>query len=161
MKKIIYLPALIVILAVLASCASTKGGVHPPAKSLSRRNQHQQQQTQAVCRLLQKINFRDFLYNNSSLRKTCWLLQIMKVHRRIIEFMSMLSIWFLFEFFTLLIHPIVGRSSNNTPLIEFLIFVCLAGIMVPTYHHLTTWLKVCLTNLQKWEKHAAPPAPDK
>ena len=89
------------------------------------------------------------------------LLGKIKVHHRIIEFMSVLSILFLFEFFTLLIDPIVRKFSSNTPLIEFLIFVCLAAIMVPTHHHLTTWLKVRLTNLQKWEKHHLPGALDK
>ncbi len=89
------------------------------------------------------------------------LLGKIKVHHRIIEFMSVLSILFLFEFFTLLIDPIVRRFSSNTPLIEFLIFVCLAAIMVPTHHHLTTWLKIRLTNLQKWEKHHLPGAHNK
>jgi tetratricopeptide (TPR) repeat protein len=89
------------------------------------------------------------------------LLGKIKVHHRIIEFMSVLSILFLFEFFTLLMDPIVRKFSSNTPLIEFLIFVCLAGIMVPTHHHLTTWLKIRLTNLQKWEKHHLPGAHDK
>jgi len=90
------------------------------------------------------------------------LLGKIKVNPRIIEFMSVLSILFLFEFFTLLIDPIVRKFSSNTPLIEFLIFVCLAGIMVPTHHRLTTWLKVRLTNLQKWEKHVShAAAPEK
>ncbi len=89
------------------------------------------------------------------------LLGKIKVHHRIIEFMSVLSIFFLFEFFTLLIDPIVRKFSSNTPLIEFLIFVCLAAVMVPTHHHLTNWLKIRLTNLQKWEKHHLPGAHNK
>jgi tetratricopeptide (TPR) repeat protein len=86
------------------------------------------------------------------------LLSKIRVHNRIIEFMCVLSILFLFEFFTLLIHPIVSRFSNHTPLIEFVIFVCLAGVMVPTHHHLTIWLKKRLTNLRKWEKQHLPVA---
>lgn len=81
------------------------------------------------------------------------LLSKTKVHNRVIEFMSVLSILFLFEFVTLLIQPIVGKFAHNLPLIEFVIFVCLAAFLVPTHHHLTIWLKTRLTHLHKWEKH--------
>ena len=85
------------------------------------------------------------------------LLSKIKIHNRIIEFMSVLSILFLFEFFTLLIHPIVNAITNDTPIIEFLVFVCLAGVMVPAHHHLTLWLKHRLTSAEKWIMHEKKP----
>jgi len=79
------------------------------------------------------------------------LLSKIKIHHRIIEFMGVLSILFLFEFITLLIHPMVGNLTNQTPVLEFLILVCIAAVMAPLHHKFTHWLVIKLTNLHKWE----------
>jgi tetratricopeptide (TPR) repeat protein len=84
------------------------------------------------------------------------LLSKTKVHYRVIEFMSVLAILFLFEFVTLLLHPLIGEFTNHTPIVEFLIFVCFAAIMVPMHHRLTHWLKERLSHVHKWGAHHEP-----
>lgn len=69
------------------------------------------------------------------------LLSRTKTHRRIIEFMSVLALLFVFEFITLLIHPLVGRITDHTPVLELLILVALAAVLVPLHHRLTHWLR--------------------
>jgi hypothetical protein len=69
------------------------------------------------------------------------LLSRTKTHRRIIEFMSVLSLLMAFEFITLLIHPWIEKLTGNTPVLELLILVVLAAILVPLHHNSTHWLK--------------------
>jgi len=64
-----------------------------------------------------------------------------RTHRRVIEFMSVLSLLLAFEFVTLLIHPWIERLTNNTPVLELLILVILAAVLVPLHHNSTHWLK--------------------
>jgi len=81
------------------------------------------------------------------------LLSKVKVHHRLIEGMSILSILFLFEFVTLMLHSYVGDVSRHTPYIEFLAFVCIAAIMIPLHHRFNHWLIKRLTNIHKWSMH--------
>jgi tetratricopeptide (TPR) repeat protein len=76
------------------------------------------------------------------------LLSKVKVHHRFIEAMSILSILFLFEFVTLMLHSYVGDVSKHTPYI-----VCIAAIMIPLHHRFNHWLIGRLTNLHKWGNH--------
>jgi len=76
-----------------------------------------------------------------------------KIHHRIIEFMSVLSILFLFEFVTLLLHPLISKYTHHTPVIEFLGFVVVAAILVPMHHRFNHWLIQRLTDMRKWELH--------
>jgi len=89
------------------------------------------------------------------------VLSKIKIHHRVIEYMSVLSILFLFEFITLLLHPMIGEFTNHTPVVEFVIFVCFAGIMVPMHHRLTHWLTERLSHVQKWGKNHLPEVPKK
>ncbi|WP_237487861.1 tetratricopeptide repeat protein [Hufsiella arboris] len=70
-----------------------------------------------------------------------------RIHRRIIEFMSVVSLLMCFEFITLLLHPLVQRISNHLPVIELLILITLAAILVPLHHRLTRWLHDKLAHL--------------
>lgn len=79
------------------------------------------------------------------------LLSRTKTHRRIIEFMSVLSLLMAFEFITLLIHPWIERLTNNTPVLELIIFVVLAAILVPLHHNSTRWLKEKMAHKQMKE----------
>jgi tetratricopeptide (TPR) repeat protein len=81
------------------------------------------------------------------------LLSRTKTHRRIIEFMSVLALLFVFEFITLLIHPLVGRITDHTPVLELLILVALAAVLVPLHHWLTHWLRHKLVNAHLMEDH--------
>jgi tetratricopeptide (TPR) repeat protein len=63
-----------------------------------------------------------------------------RVNRKVVEFMSVLSLLMFFEFITLLVHPFVQLISNHLPVIELLILVILAAILVPLHHKLTHWV---------------------
>jgi tetratricopeptide (TPR) repeat protein len=64
-----------------------------------------------------------------------------KTHKKVIEFMSVLSLLLVFEFITLLIHPWVENMTGHTPVLEFVSLVALAAVLVPLHHNLTNWLK--------------------
>ncbi|MBL4678420.1 MAG: hypothetical protein JKY70_19790 [Mucilaginibacter sp.] len=69
------------------------------------------------------------------------LLSKSRTHRKVIEFMSVLSLLLLFEFITLLIHPLVQRVSSHLPILELLILIILASVLVPLHHKLTHWMR--------------------
>ncbi len=75
------------------------------------------------------------------------LLSKSRTHRKVIEFMSVISLLLVFEFITLLIHPFVQRISNHLPVLELLILVGLAAILVPLHHRLTHWLREKLAHI--------------
>lgn len=67
-----------------------------------------------------------------------------KLHRRVIDFLGVLSLLLVFEFITLLIHPFIERMTGNRPIFELIILVGLASILVPAHHELTHRLKAHL-----------------
>jgi tetratricopeptide (TPR) repeat protein len=68
------------------------------------------------------------------------LLTRVKLHARFIRLLGVLSLLFLFEYLTLLLHPSVARLTHHTPVYEILIFVGLAAILIPLHHRLEHWL---------------------
>lgn len=64
-----------------------------------------------------------------------------RLHRRVIDFMGVLSLLLVFEFITLLSHPFIERITGHTPVLELVILVSVASILVPAHHQLTHWLK--------------------
>jgi hypothetical protein len=87
---------------------------------------------------------------------TLLLLSRSRTHRKVIEFMTALSLLLVFEFITLFIHPFVQRISNHLPILELGILVLLAAILVPLHHRLTHWLHEKLAHA-----HPAHPKPVK
>jgi tetratricopeptide (TPR) repeat protein len=63
-----------------------------------------------------------------------------KVHRKLIEFSGIFAILFLFEYITLLLHPVVISKAGHSPVYEILIFVAIAAIISPSHHRIQTWL---------------------
>jgi len=59
---------------------------------------------------------------------------------KLIRLLGVLSLLFLFEYLTLLLHPTVARLTNHTPVYEILIFVGLAAILIPAHHRLEHWM---------------------
>ena len=80
------------------------------------------------------------------------LLSKSRTHRKVIEFMSVISLLLVFEFITLFIHPFVQHISNHLPVLELMIMVVLAAILVPLHHRLTHWLREKLAHIS----HHAP-----
>jgi tetratricopeptide (TPR) repeat protein len=63
-----------------------------------------------------------------------------RVHLKVVRVLGVLSLLFLFEYLTLLLHPTVARITHHTPIYEILIFVALAAILIPLHHRLEHWL---------------------
>lgn len=59
---------------------------------------------------------------------------------KMIRLLGVLSLLFLFEYLTLLLHPTVARLTHHTPVYEILIFVGLAAILIPAHHRLEHWM---------------------
>jgi len=68
------------------------------------------------------------------------LLSRVRIHTKAIRLLGVLSLLFLFEYLTLLLHPTVARLTNHSPVLEILIFVVIAAILIPTHHRLEHWL---------------------
>ncbi len=75
-----------------------------------------------------------------------FLLNRTKVHLKLIRLLGILSLLFLFEYLTLLLHPAVAEFTHHNPLFEILIFVAIAAILIPLHHKLEHWLIAKLTH---------------
>lgn len=64
------------------------------------------------------------------------LISRIKIHRRAVAFMGVFSLLLLFEFLTLLLHPVVANLTHHIPVLELLIFVTIAALLVPGHHKL-------------------------
>lgn len=64
------------------------------------------------------------------------LVSRIKINRKLITFMGMVSLLFLFEFLTLLLNPVIAGFTNHIPIFELLIFVSIAALLVPAHHKL-------------------------
>lgn len=62
------------------------------------------------------------------------ILTKMKIRVGVIRFLGVISLLFLFEYLTLLLHPIVEKITHHSPALEILIFVCIASLLIPTHH---------------------------
>lgn len=69
-----------------------------------------------------------------------------RTHRKVIEFMSVLSLLLAFEFIALFIHPFVQRISNHLPLLELAILVTIASVLVPLHHKMTNFMRLKLAH---------------
>jgi tetratricopeptide (TPR) repeat protein len=68
------------------------------------------------------------------------LLSRVNLHIKLIRLLGVLSLLFLFEYLTLLLHPTVARLTHHTPIYEILIFVVMAAVLIPMHHRLEHWL---------------------
>ena len=75
-----------------------------------------------------------------------------KMHARVIEFSGIISLLMLFEYLTLLLHPLIVRWTNHSPFLEIMILVALAAVLTPSHHRLEHWM------LQKLTAHKHHPA---
>ena len=62
-----------------------------------------------------------------------------KVHARVIRFLGIISLLIFFEYLTLLLHPYVAEITNHTPILELLIFVCIAAVLIRAHHRIEDW----------------------
>lgn len=72
---------------------------------------------------------------------------------KLVKWLGIISLLFLFEFLTLFIHPTVANLTHHTPVYEILIFVAIAAFIIPLHHKLEHWAVHKL--LHEREKHLA------
>jgi tetratricopeptide (TPR) repeat protein len=75
---------------------------------------------------------------------------------KLIRLLGILSLLFLFEYLTLLLHPTVANLTHHTPVYEILIFVAIAAILIPAHHKLEHWM---IHKLLHHRHHRSKPAP--
>jgi hypothetical protein len=75
-----------------------------------------------------------------------------KVPAKLIKTLGIISLLLFFEYLTLLLHPIVAEITHHTPVLELLIFVCIAALLIPTHHRVERWLLEKLTHSQNKPK---------
>ncbi len=73
------------------------------------------------------------------------ILSRIRIHRKVITILGILSLLILFEFLTLLLHPFVAELTGHRPVYEILIFVSIAAVLIPGHHRLEHWLIEKLT----------------
>jgi len=58
---------------------------------------------------------------------------------QLIEFFGVMSLLIVFEFFNLLLHPLIEEFTHHTPVLMLLALVCLAAMLIPLHHKLEKW----------------------
>jgi len=81
-----------------------------------------------------------------------------KMHAKIIEFSGIVSLLLLFEYLTILLHPMVVSWTNHSPFLEILIFVAIAAVLTPSHHRLEHWMLHKLTAHKHRAAVVPPPA---
>jgi tetratricopeptide (TPR) repeat protein len=75
-----------------------------------------------------------------------FLLNRVKIHMKLVRLLGVLSLLFLFEYLTLLLHPAIASFTHHIPVYEILIFVVIAAILIPLHHKVEHWLIHRLTH---------------
>lgn len=63
-----------------------------------------------------------------------------KFNHNLIRFFGVVSLLILFEYLTLLLHPYVQEFTHHQPILEIIVFVCIAAILIPAHHKIEHWL---------------------
>lgn len=62
-------------------------------------------------------------------------------HYNAVGFLSVVVLLLIFEFINLLLHPVLDKLTHHSPILIFLILVCIASLLVPFHHKLEKWVK--------------------
>lgn len=79
-----------------------------------------------------------------------------KINVKFIKSAGILSLLILFEYLTILLHPRVVEIAHHKPIVELLIFVCIAALLLPAHHRIEHWLISKLTRQGKQEGTIQP-----
>jgi tetratricopeptide (TPR) repeat protein len=82
-----------------------------------------------------------------------------RVHTKAVRLLGVLSLLFLFEYLTLLLHPTIAALTNHTPIFEIIIFVGIAAVLIPLHHRLEHWMIHKLGHLSLHHKHVEKKSP--
>ena len=58
---------------------------------------------------------------------------------KIVEYLSVIALLIVFEFFNLLIHPVLEKATHHSPVLMLLGLVSLAALLIPLHHKLEHW----------------------
>ena len=64
-----------------------------------------------------------------------------KRNTKIVAVLGVTSLLMVFEFITLLVHPIVEKQTNHDPIIMYIVLIAIASILVPLHHKLEGYIK--------------------
>ncbi len=62
------------------------------------------------------------------------------VGQRFIRFFGVLGLLAVFEFINLLIHPVVARFTDESPVYMLIVLVAVASVLIPAHHALEHWI---------------------
>jgi tetratricopeptide (TPR) repeat protein len=62
------------------------------------------------------------------------------VKERFVSFFGIVALLLVFEFVNLFVHPFIGDFTDHSPILMFLIMVCIAALLVPAHHRLEEWI---------------------
>ena len=68
---------------------------------------------------------------------------------KVIEFLGVIALLIVFEFFNLLLHPFLEGVTNHTPLLMLLASVCVAALLVPLHNRVEKWSITTLVEKNK------------
>jgi len=64
-----------------------------------------------------------------------------KGNTKILTTLGVTSLLMVFEFISLLIHPIVEKKSHHDPIVMYIVLMLVASILVPLHHKLESYIK--------------------
>lgn len=70
-------------------------------------------------------------------------------NHKIIEFLGVIALLIVFEFLNMLLHPVVEKATDHSPLLMLLALVCIAAMLVPLHHRLEKWATARLVEKNK------------
>jgi tetratricopeptide (TPR) repeat protein len=68
---------------------------------------------------------------------------------KLIEFLGVMALLIVFEFFNLLLHPFLERVTNHTPVVMLLGLVCVAAFLIPLHNKVEKWSTAKLVEKNK------------
>nr|HQU56531.1 hypothetical protein [Chitinophagaceae bacterium] len=74
---------------------------------------------------------------------------------KLIQFLGVVALLVVFEFFNLLLHPFLESITHHNPILMLLALVCIAALLVPLHHRLEIWAKHKLVEKNKAIRLAA------
>jgi tetratricopeptide (TPR) repeat protein len=74
---------------------------------------------------------------------------------KVIEFLGVIALLIVFEFFNLLLHPFLEDVTNHSPLLMLFGLVLIAALLVPLHHRLEKWATAKLVEKNKQIRLAA------
>jgi tetratricopeptide (TPR) repeat protein len=74
---------------------------------------------------------------------------------KVIEYLGVVALLIVFEFFNLLLHPFLEDVTNHSPLLMLLGLVFIAALLIPLHHRLEKWATAKLVEKNKQVRLAA------